>query len=160
MRSDVVRSLEEARAHDRRTPALVEVPGELVHVVVSLIKVLREPADANPSRSIRARRPWRPVPRHDLDRRLGGVIVTNIGPGSQAAVAGMARGDMLLRYDGVPINQPEQLKRLTRRRAPGGAASGRVVIDAMRGPTELHFEVHGGSLGITVSGLFTSGPPA
>jgi S1-C subfamily serine protease len=153
MRVNVIRTVEEARAHDRRRSALVEVPGELVPVVVALTRVLRVPIERDPGRRAG---PRRPSPRPDRDRRPGGVVVTNIGPGSQAAKAGMARGDILLRYDGVPIDRPGRLKRLAERLAPGGGASGRVVIEGMRGPTELRFEVRGGPLGMTVSALYPS----
>ncbi len=148
MEVNVIRTLTEARAHDRRRPALVEVPGELAPVVVALTRVLRQPFERDPAGRVGPRRPPR---RPDRDGRPTGVIVTNIGPGSQAAVAGMARGDVLLRYDGVPIDGPGRLRRLAER---GGTS--RHIVDGMRGPTEMRFEVRGGSLGMTVCALFPS----
>jgi S1-C subfamily serine protease len=154
MRDNVIRTLAEARAHDRRRRALVEVPGELVPVVIALTRVLREPFEREPARRPEPRRPLRRPDRNP--RRGGGVVVTNIGPRSQAAAAGMARGDVLLRYGGIPIDGARSLRRLAERSGAGGATSERIIIEGMRGPTEMRFEVRGGPLGMTVGALFPS----
>jgi S1-C subfamily serine protease len=135
----IVRNQEEAKAHSQDDPALVEVPGKYVAGVVRLIGMLLEPGQDEVGRTIKAL------------RNLGGkgVIVTNIGPASRAATAGMARGDVLLRYDGVQLGGFQKLSNLTRRTDP----SKRVTVDAFRGAHELRFEVDGGPLGITVHRL-------
>jgi hypothetical protein len=122
----VLRSRGDQAAGIPGEPALLQVPGEWAHAVVSLVKTSEE-------------------------HRHNGLIVTNIGPGSQGARAGMVRGDVLLRYDGVEIDRVETLRHLEKRHTQGGEVSRTVSIDAARGSEDLSFEVHGGRLGITVS---------
>jgi hypothetical protein len=43
----VIRSRQDAKAHVPDAPALVEVPGEFVLGVVSLMEALRKPADSH-----------------------------------------------------------------------------------------------------------------
>jgi C-terminal processing protease CtpA/Prc len=84
--------------------------------------------------------------------RDGGLLVTNVGPNSQAASAGIERGDVLLRYDGVPLEDAQRLRNLegiTSR----GAAPRQVPLEAVRGAREMTFTVTGGRLGITVSAM-------
>jgi membrane-associated protease RseP (regulator of RpoE activity) len=122
----VLRSLGD---HEMRTPgepALLKVPGQWAYALASLIKISNE-------------------------HRHNGVIVTNIGPDSPGANAGMVRGDVLLRYDGVEIDCVETLRRLQKRHTQDGDVSKTVSIDAARGSTDLSFEVAAGRLGITAS---------
>ena len=105
---------------------LVEIPGQWAHSVVSLIQASQE-------------------------HRHGGLMVTNVGPGSHGARAGMARGDVLLRYDGLELDSVTTLRRLTE--AHHASTKKLIRIEAARGPEDLVFEVLGGSLGITVSPL-------
>jgi len=113
----------------RVTPGivLVEIPGQWAHSVVSLIQASTE-------------------------HRHGGLMVTNVGPSGHAARARMARGDVLLRYDGHDLDSVRTLQRLIE--AHQDASSKKLIrIEAARGREDLVFEVLGGPLGITVSPL-------
>jgi|SRR5215469_1989590 len=127
MRLRVIRSWREARAHNPYEPALVEVPGKWIHAVLHLIKV---------------------VERH----RHVGLLVTNVGRETPAAKAGMERGDLLLRCDGVDLDRVGTLRRLVRNHPR--ETSHQVVIEGRRGGEDRRFELHRGRLGITVSGFF------
>jgi hypothetical protein len=105
---------------------LVEVPGEWADAVLSLVKISNE-------------------------HRHNGLIVTNIGSGSQGARAGIARGDVLLRCDGVELDSPATLSRLAQRHTQGAEVSKTMTIDAARGSTDMTFEVARGLFGITVT---------
>ncbi len=135
MKLRVIKTLKEAKAHNPYEPGLLEIPGQWAQAVVSLIGILDE-------------------------HRNTGLIVTNVGPGSPAATAGVARGDILLQYDGVPLDQTSTLKRLTGPYIEGGDIARQVVIEAVRGKNEMRFEVAGGRLGITVSAFFRHLIPA
>ena len=128
MNSPVIRTWQDAREHDRAEPALVEVPGEWEQALIALIEASAE-------------------------HRHTGLMVTNIGPGSQAAKAGMATGDVLLRYNGVQLDDVDTLRGLTKGRSYDAAAPGKAIIEAVRGSQEVQFEVSGGPLGITISAL-------
>jgi membrane-associated protease RseP (regulator of RpoE activity) len=106
--------------------ALIEVPGEWAHHVVALVKSSQE-------------------------FRHSGLLVTNIGPGSQAARAGMQCGDVLLRFGGQELDSAATLRRLTKTYSHGTAAQKPTLIEAARGAEDIEFEVFGGKLGITVS---------
>jgi hypothetical protein len=108
--------------------ALVEVPGVWAHSVLALVRTSQE------------------------FRNLG-LLVTNIGPGSQAARAGMKCGDVLLRLDGQELDSAATLRRLTKIYTQGAAAQKPIIVDAARGAEDIEFEVSGGKLGITVSPL-------
>jgi membrane-associated protease RseP (regulator of RpoE activity) len=108
--------------------ALVEVPGEWVHGVVALVRASQE-------------------------FRHSGLMVTNVGPHSEAARSGMRRGDVLLRYDGQELDQVATLRRLTSAYAQGASAQKRIAIEAARGTDDVVFDVSGGKLGITLSPL-------
>ena len=117
----------DARGHSRRSLALVITPPEWARGIASLIKVSAEYRDV-------------------------GLLVTNVGPRSQAAAAGLERGDVLLRYDGVPLENADQLTNLEG--VPGhGEAPRQVTLEAVRGARELTVTVAAGRLGITVSPL-------
>jgi hypothetical protein len=135
----IVRGLDEAAGHNKDYPAFVEVPGKYVAGLVKLLETIRHPGQASVSAAINAL--------DTLEQK--GVVVTNIGPKSQAAKAGMARGDQILRYNGVQLGGSEKLKDVIRRIGP----SKRVTLDAVRRGKKLAFEVHGGPLGITVQRL-------
>lgn len=57
-----------------------------------------------------------PVPQADAER---GVLVAAVQPGSAAAEAGVARGDIILEAAGAPVDTPEQLKAVVEARKPG-----------------------------------------
>jgi hypothetical protein len=106
--------------------ALVVTPPELARGMASLIKVSQEYWDF-------------------------GLLVTNVGPGSAAAIAGIERGDVLLRYNGVPLDTTERLTQLE-----GVVAQReklRATLEAVRGAREMTFAVPAARLGITVSPL-------
>jgi hypothetical protein len=119
--------LGDARGHSRHRIALVVTPPELGRGIASLIKVSDEYRDV-------------------------GLLVTNVGPSSQAATAGIERGDVLLRYAGVPLENAEQLRRLEGDTAQGETTR-QVPLDAVRGAREMTLTVAAGRLGITVSSL-------
>ena len=129
MTPPVIRTLREAKAHNPHQPALVDVPSPCAHALSVLVRLSERHGHA-------------------------GVIVTNIGPRSEAARVGMVRGDVLLTYDGVPLDRSVTLKHLTKGRE--GAAARPVLLRAARGEQELTFEVRPGRLGITFSSLFRS----
>jgi len=135
----IVRNLEEATRHNPSNPALVEVPGKYVGAVVGLLGMFQRPSQDHVGFRIEALRKF--------DSK--GVVVTNIGPGSRSAKTGMARGDVLLTYDGIQLGGSEKLRDLTRRTHH----TKQVKIKAVRGKEEVLFEVHGGTLGITVRRL-------
>jgi hypothetical protein len=122
----VIRSWDDCITHIWRGPTFVEVPGEWAHAVYSLVKISGE-------------------------YRQHGLIVTNVGPDSQAAKAGIARGDVLLRYDGVELEGAGMLRQLAKHHTQGISASKTIVIEAARSSKDVSFEVQGGRLGITVS---------
>jgi hypothetical protein len=122
----VIRKWDDFYAPFPRESVFVEVPGEWAPAIFSLVRISKEYRD-------------------------NGLIVTNIGPRSQAAKAGMARGDVLLRYDGVEVDSTNTLKRLTMGYSRGVASSKAVSIDAVRGSDDVSFEVAKGPLGITVT---------
>ena len=97
---------EDREAHVEREPVFVEVPGEWAHAVFALVKISEE-------------------------HRHNGLIVTNIGPGSQGTRAGMARGDVLLRYEGVELDSTRTLRHLTKRHTQGAGLSKTVTLDAV-----------------------------
>jgi hypothetical protein len=128
MNLPVIRNRENGKTHNPNVPALVEVSGAWVRGLYALTKLSEAHSD--------------------------GVMVTNIGPGSIAAEAGMMRGDILLSYDGTPVHNTPTLKALTQ---PGSLVSwDRVVIEVVRGDDDLRFEVPRGRLGITVSALLSA----
>ncbi len=122
----VFRSWEDCPPRAIRDSVLVEVPGKWAHSFVSLIEASQE-------------------------YRHAGLMVTNVGPGSQAARAGIARGDVLLRYEGQELESAAALRGLTRAYTQGAAARKPLKIEAARGKEDVEFEVRGGHLGITVS---------
>jgi S1-C subfamily serine protease len=145
-RSPIVRNRCDARVHDPHKPALVEVPGKWVGAVVKLTEAFRQGRLGKTIKALQAL---------SKSEASSGVLVAAIGPNSQAAKAGMARGDLLLRYDGVQLEKAKTLTSLTRRTD----ASKAVTIDAIRGAEKLHFKVHGGWLGMRVETLSLV-PPA
>ncbi len=80
-----------------------------------------------------------------------GLFVTNVGPNSEAATRGLDRGDVLLRYGGVPLLSGAQLRDLEKAFERRGSVS--VDIEAVRGQRELTVSASPGRLGITVSPL-------
>jgi membrane-associated protease RseP (regulator of RpoE activity) len=124
----VFHSLEDCPSQITRESVLVEVPGKWAHSVVSLIEASQE-------------------------YRHSGLMVTNVGPGSQAARAGIIRGDVLLRYEDRELDSVATLRRLTRAYTQGAASKKPIKIEAARGKEDVTFDVRGGQLGITVSPL-------
>jgi len=132
MARPMIRSWQGANAHNPYEPALVKVPGPWVPAMVSLLNMLAKHRDK-------------------------GLMVTNVGPMSVAAKAGILRGDILLRYGDRDLQQSSTLRRLTASVAGSGE---QVIVTAFRGGREICFEVPEGSLGITVSAMFRHLIPA
>jgi hypothetical protein len=125
----VIPSADDANGYSRQERVLVGLPQDWARALASLIRKSDEQRDA-------------------------GLLVTNVGPGSRAAIAGIARGDVLLRYDGVQLNNAETLTRIA-----DDETRGHVAVEVLRGADELTFKVAGGRLGVTVSALlYRSGP--
>jgi hypothetical protein len=146
MNLPMIRSWQGANEHNPHESALVKVPALWVGAVSSLVQILREHPKT-------------------------GLLVTNVGPHSLAGKAGIARGDLLLRYGGVELHKSSTLRRLAekteashigtkRKKAGGGRKNGQVVIEALRSGKEMRFKVQKGPLGITVSALFRHLIPA
>ncbi len=128
----VIRTVEEPVRLRRNEVAFVEMPGRWAAAVAALVKLSAEYRDV-------------------------GLLVTNVGPASSAAAAGIRRGDVLLRCDGVSLDSPESLKRVTSRHTGSGGRT--LTVEAVRGTHEMTFAVAPGRLGITVSPqLHRSGP--
>jgi hypothetical protein len=123
----VIRTSNEPVRLRRNEVAFVEIPRPWAAAVASLISLSAEYRDE-------------------------GLLVTNVGPASRAAAAGIARGDVLLRCDGVSLDSVESLKRLTSRSPQSGGAK-ELTVEALRGADEMTFQVAAGPLGITVSPL-------
>jgi S1-C subfamily serine protease len=129
-RSRVIMGGEHVEGHRaRRDAAFVEAPREWADALRSLIKISDEYREA-------------------------GLLVANVGPGSRAATAGIMRGDVLLRYDGTPLDKADMLSRLAadETREP-------VTVEAVRGADEMTFKVPAGRLGVTVSALLYRSSP-
>jgi hypothetical protein len=131
----VVRNWGDARGYGPQDRVLVGVPREWAPAVASLIKISDE-------------------------HRHVGLLVINVGPTSRAAIAGVARGDVLLRYNSVQLDDAETLRRVTVRGMQDYEPRKRVALEALRGAHEMTFEVERGELGITVSPLLHRFNPA
>jgi len=131
LRVAVIRIDNDPIGSSRHDHVHVEILREWSHAVASLVKISEEYRD-------------------------GGLLVTNVGPNSPAAIAGVARGDVLLRYDGVHLDNVETLKRLTSRPIQDGGTRKQTTLEAVRSAQELTFTVPEGRLGITVSPLLHS----
>ena len=66
----------------------------------------------------------------------GGIIITQVEPGSPAALAGLRRGDILIRLDDTPIGGIGDLARFLRQRSPGDTISIIVIRDGRQITTE------------------------
>jgi hypothetical protein len=119
------------RARDERV--LVEVPGLWSAAVISLIHASR---------------------RHPRE----GLMVTNVGPGTPAAKAGIRRGDVLLRCAGHGLRHVAKLRRLVARHAPVDVAGKPLRIEGARGHGVIAFDVLGPALGVTVARLLRRTP--
>jgi tetratricopeptide (TPR) repeat protein len=78
--------------------------------------------------------------------QAGGVLITSVQPGSQAEKAGIAPGDILIRYGTTRLDKPATLQSLAKSTDAGKA----VTLEALRGATKLVFRIHGGLLGVGV----------
>jgi membrane-associated protease RseP (regulator of RpoE activity) len=124
----VIRTVAEPIRLRRNEVAFVEIPAQWAGAVASVIKMSDE-------------------------YRNGGLLVTNVGPASHAGAAGIGRGDVLLRADGISLDSVESLRRLTSR-ADGNHKSARgLTVEGLRGAQEITFKPAQGRLGITVSPL-------
>lgn len=125
--TQMIHHADEMRGEHESSLALLVTPPEWAQGLASLIKMSQEYRDT-------------------------GLLVTNVGPGSPAAGAGIERGDLLLRYDGVPLETAERLIGLEGAVAQGETLK-QVPLEVVRGTREITFTVPTGRLGITVSAL-------
>jgi membrane-associated protease RseP (regulator of RpoE activity) len=131
----VIRTVAEPVRLRRNEVAFVEIPTQWAGAVAAVIKMSDE---------------YRNV----------GLLVTNVGPATHAAAAGIGRGDVLLRADGISLDSAESLRRVTSR-ADGNHKSARVLtVEALRGTQEITFKPASGPLGVTVSPLLHRSGPA
>jgi len=70
-------------------------------------------------------------------RGFGGVLVTELAPGSPAATAGLQLADVILSLDGVPVESPAELLNFLRSYPPGS----RVAVRLLRGLKEQELSV-------------------
>jgi hypothetical protein len=122
----VIRTVDDPVRLRRNEVAFVEMPERWAAAVAAVVKLSGEHRDV-------------------------GLLVTNVGPASRAVAAGIARGDVLLRCNGVSLEDVESLKRLASRTTAGGER--KLTVEAVRGDQEMTFKVAAGPLGITVSPL-------
>ena len=120
----IIRDWQDCRGPVKRVPTFVQVPGAWAAAVLSLVKLSEE-------------------------HRHNGLVVTNVGPKSQAASAGLLRGDVLLRYHGTEVESVDNLRALTKRHHDRGEKT--ISIEVARGADDMHLKVQPGALGITVS---------
>ena len=66
-----------------------------------------------------------------------GVFVAGISDNTPAARSSLARGDVVVAVDGVPVNEPNEVQTLIYRRDPGES----VVLRVVRGGAELDIDV-------------------
>jgi S1-C subfamily serine protease len=128
MDGPVISSWTHAKRHNPSEPALLEVPGEWVGALTALLKL-------------------------SVEHRHNGLLVTKNPQQRQAAKAGIARGDVLLRYNGVELDRVRTLRALAKKYARPEHGPEAVTIEASRGSDEISFKLSGGNLGITVSEL-------
>jgi len=77
------------------------------------------------------------------------VQIDSVIAGSAASFAGIAAGDIILRYADTPVFTTRGLQAATR----AGTRNESVTINALRGGDQLVFDVPRGPLGVTLSGL-------
>lgn len=75
--------------------------------------------------------------RAGLDLPAAGVLVNSVAPEGPAARAGLVKGDVLLVFDGQPVPDPAELRRLVRATAPGR----KVAVELWRGGARRTIEV-------------------
>jgi len=85
-----------------------------------------------------------------------GVLVLEALPDTQAAAAGLRRGDILLRYAGAALDTTEGLVAATRR-APAGTP---VVLELLRDGTPHRVELAPGPIGVRIAAVTEPDPAA
>jgi C-terminal processing protease CtpA/Prc len=75
-----------------------------------------------------------------------GVLVTDVRPGSPAAEAGMAKNDIVQRFDGQEIKDFKDLKNAFAGKKPGDE----VTLNVLRGDKEMEFKVKLGAKKVRV----------
>ncbi len=93
----------------------------------------------------------------DLSKAMGlhtprGVLISDVEPGSAAARAGLHRGDVMVRVDGLTVDTAGRLRSIVANRSPGSP----VKLVVKRGAKTLRMTVRLG----TLSGGAVAGPPA
>jgi CHAT domain-containing protein/tetratricopeptide (TPR) repeat protein len=80
-----------------------------------------------------------------------GVVVIEVMPGSQAEAAGLEPGDILLRYDGTPLDSVEQLVALTGEHGP----ERHVQLQLLRLGQRLDPSLRSGRIGVRVTDMLS-----
>lgn len=85
----------------------------------------------------------------------GGALVTEVEAEGEGGEAGIAPGDIVLRYGVTRVDRPLTLEQLAKGTEPSVA----VKLELVRGAQKLTVQVHGGPLGVELANL-PSSPPA
>ena len=80
----------------------------------------------------------RRVTRFHRMTQAGGVLVTTLEPGSPAAAAGVREGDLIVGFDGDPVESLDDLHRLLTEARIGTSATLTLLRDAVRIEVEAH----------------------
>ncbi len=112
---------------DPKAPGQKEI-NKASHVVRAYLILYRTPGETMPAPSLQ---------------------VTGVQGGSNAAKAGIQRGDYLASYDGLPVASAEELRAAIQRASSEGRQKIMVVI--YRGPQRLELEIGPGRMGVNLS---------
>ena len=80
---------------------------------------------------------------------VNAVRVTDVIDGSQAQSAGLMKGDIILRYDGLPVASADELIKATKTKTNNDQAE----ILVLRENYTLHFILTGGFIGVRISNV-------
>jgi tetratricopeptide (TPR) repeat protein len=86
---------------------------------------------------------------HPLEVGGHGVVATEVGEGSSGESAGLVPGDVIVRYDGAPVDEVKAFVQAVAQTAGGED----VGVGVLRGDEHLQLVAAGGRLGVMVSNL-------
>lgn len=87
------------------------------------------------------------------DENLVIVVVQNVAEGSQAQDTGMLIGDIILDYDGIPINSAKQLKEEVEKKAD----KEKITMTIIRDDESMPIVLKGGIIGVRVKTSLATG---